>query len=236
MFILSIFRRIYLYQQFHGWSLARIYGGIFLLWVLGMVGILVWRHFLRLRSGQVQKKSLLLAEVLLTLGIIIFVGLFNAENFIVSTHPPTVNKRVDYVYLSRMSTDGYEGWKRAYAHAKMVLDSRSDRNFFDSEERREIAYAGMVIQNLLVNSYELAADYGGLRGRVPDRQFDFFDWLYSWNFSRWNAYQKMQSDMPISELVKLQDKYFDYYRKISSQPESERGFEMDISPGSPFFD
>lgn len=299
IFIISIFRRIFLYQEFHGWSLARIYGGIFLLWVLGMVVVLAIRHF--------SRKSLLLAEVLITLGIIVFVGLFNSENFIVSTHPPTVNKRIDYVYLSRMSTDGYAGWKQSYDYAKKVLSKnwlvakevctregqieingvisnqigcveKKAMYVVDREGRREIAYAGIVTRNLLGSYLQLVWEHGtkaekedlakkvhakslnhvdvsyseynffynndpGFRGFImgtdipisyKDREQDsVLDYFYNWNFSRQQAFALMKEEMPITKLLDLQRKYVDNYKVISTQPESERDYDMDISTLSP---
>lgn len=110
LFILSIFRRIWLYQAYHGWSLGRLYGGILLVWITGLVLFVLLRHFMN--------KRFVVFESLFAIVILAFIGIFNAENFIVVNHPPTVNKRIDYIYLSRMSADGYEGWKRSFDYAK----------------------------------------------------------------------------------------------------------------------
>ena len=37
LFIVSIFRRVWLYQQYHGQTLSRIYGLAFLIWLSGML-------------------------------------------------------------------------------------------------------------------------------------------------------------------------------------------------------
>jgi hypothetical protein len=211
-----------------------------------------------------------------------------------------------------MSTDGYAGWKQAYEHANNVLfktdweknvtvgclfaigstEIKGKENkkcvewktqkMVDSEGRREIAYAGMIVGNLLEHSYDLTADFGtkseranfvrlavgssdpDLRGvqvlnnewwmtgysanrylgffnSIPkeqrsDRQFGFVDQLYVWNRSRWQAYQQMKTEIPISKLIGLQNKFFEKYKKIAAQPDGQKEFDMDISLGSPFFD
>lgn len=147
--LISIFRRIYLYQLYHGWSMGRIYGGLFLVWVAFMSLILLLRH---IRNGNWVK-----IEAVCTAFFLSFVGAFNAEKFIVTNHPPTVNKRIDYVYLSRMSSDGIAGWWQAYDYASKILnDSRfQSTELIGKEDRRNIAYAGMVIHNLTVRYHDL---------------------------------------------------------------------------------
>lgn len=156
VFIVSVFRRIWLYQAYHGWSLVRIYGGFFLVWLIGITTTLFLRHFTSLRF--------VIWEVLFSIGLIVSLGLFNAEDFIVKTHPPTVNKRVDYVYLSHMSPDGYEGWKKAFDHAKTVLLERNyaQKSVLDKEDRREIAYAGIILHQLGQNYHALIHHYGSI--------------------------------------------------------------------------
>lgn len=152
IFILSLFRRIYLYQQYHGWSLGRLYGGILLLWVLGISITLLFRHFIRGRF--------VLIEAIFTIAVIAAVGFFNAENFIATVHPPTVNKRIDYIYLARASDDGIEGWKMAYNHAKTILlDTQYDELIIGKEARREIAYAGFITHLLTNHYHELITKY-----------------------------------------------------------------------------
>lgn len=154
LFLLSIFRRIYLYQAYHGWSLIRIYGSFLLLWILTVTITLALRHF--------STKRFALIETIFTAIFIGCIGLFNAESFIVSTHPPTVNKRIDYVYLSRMSPDGYIGWKMAYTYAQKVLFETSypSNTPIGKEDRQRIAYAGSITRMLSNNYFILMQKYG----------------------------------------------------------------------------
>ncbi len=154
IFIVSLFRRIWLYQSYHGWSLARIYGGFLLLWLLGISLTLVLRHF--------WQKKWVIAEAAFTGLLVVIIGLFNAESFIVTHHPPTVNKRVDFIYLSRMSSDGFQGWQKALEHAEQVLvkNSLGNKSILNKDDRREVAYAGAVVYQLTKNYYWLVRDYG----------------------------------------------------------------------------
>lgn len=150
IYLFSMFRRIYLYETFHGWTLSRIYGGSFLALVLILSAILFARHF--------GRRSLVLIESLTVTAFIIFIGFFNAENFIATTKPPTVNKNIDYVYLSRLSADGVEGWIKSYTFANVTLNN--NEKLINKDQRRQIAQAGIITNQLLSNYHNLIIRYG----------------------------------------------------------------------------
>ena len=153
IFLISIFRRVWLYQEYHGWSIIRVYGSFLLIWICGITLFLVLRHF--------WQKRWVVGEMAFTVIILAIVGAFNVEHFIVTNHPPTVNKRVDYVYLSRMSADGYEGWLQAYQNAQeTVAMYRSQGSMLTRDQRRDIAYAGYVTKELTEDYHRLIQEYG----------------------------------------------------------------------------
>lgn len=160
IFLISIGRRIWLYQSYHGWSLGRIYGGVVLFWIFGITVSLLLRHF--------TKRRWVLYEVLFTAVLILSACAFNAENFIVRTHPPTVNKNIDYVYLSRFYPQGYEGWLQAYQYARNILTDEKKHSlyFYDEEARREVAYAGIITRMLTKNYDDLVKEYGNKEKRM----------------------------------------------------------------------
>lgn len=153
VFILSVFRRVWLYQLYHGMSLIRVYGLVFLLGVAGMGGLLYGRYW--------KKTGWFSWEMGFVLGLFVLIGLWNVEQFIARVDPPTVNGQVDYVYLSRMSADGYVGWMKAFDWAEKVVNSDlAADGLVDSDERRQLAYAGMVLGNLDTKQVELTKKYG----------------------------------------------------------------------------
>ena len=158
LFIASVFRRIWLYQSFHGWSLIRIYGGIILIWIAGMTVFLTLRH----KWG----KRWIIPETIFTGLLVIFILFFNAEHFIATTHPPTVNKRVDYLYLSRMSADGYQGWQQSFAYAKEKLQTNLGKTFLAKDDRREVTYGGIVVSNLTLKYRDLVEHYGSREDKI----------------------------------------------------------------------
>ena len=156
VFVLSIFRRIYLYQYFHGLSLPRIYGFIFLIWLSGMIATV---------AGRVWKpnKHWVKAEIIFSVVILVLVGFWNTEQTIARLNPPTVNERIDYIYLSRLSPDAMDGWDKALEFAnKVLLESKDDYledGVIDEYERRQIAYAATVVSNIAHKSINLVSDH-----------------------------------------------------------------------------
>lgn len=176
IFIASIFRRIWLYQAHHGWSLVRLYGGFFLIWIAFIATTLLLRHFYKTYWVKI--------EAIGTAVLLVIFCFFNAESFIIHNHPPTVNNRIDYVYLSRMSADGTDGWFKAYDFAKETLEKYQNNAFLDKDARRDIFYAGIIVQELLYKSYDLDKKYASenelhdiKRQLVADRKEAYWDIL-----------------------------------------------------------
>jgi len=116
LFIVSVLRRILLYWDLHGLSLIRVYGGLFLVMVFALTTTLYLRHISKIRFIGIELGSITV--------FILILGLWNQEAFIISNHPPTVNNLVDYVYLSRLSADGIDGWVESYRFAAQNLSRK----------------------------------------------------------------------------------------------------------------
>lgn len=256
VYILTVFRRVYIYQQYHGLSVARVYGSIFLIWLIFMAISLLFK----------KPKHLAISIALLT-----FVGLANVEKFIVQNNPPTVNNRIDYVYLSSMSTDGYEGWKMALDHAKVILDRDwKTMKIIDSETRREVAYASFILGNITakyhvyINIYGSESEINNYINLIKSRNGGFYavpvvwrmnnpfynkgefyiksnyqtkslplDKLFSYNISQKLVYDKFQNEYGgTGVLFELQDKYYEASKKIVESGEVD--FDFDISRGKLF--
>lgn len=161
IFVVSVLRRVWLYQVYHGWSLIRIYGSVFLLWIIGLTVILVWRH--------VKRSRWIAWEMAFTFGVVALLGVWNTEAWIVQTRPPQVNNRVDYIYLSQLSADGYEGWKQALSWAEQTLDTPYGGTI-GAESRRTIAYSAEILRQISGNYDKLIRMYG-----TPEQQRAYFD-------------------------------------------------------------
>lgn len=153
IFITSIFRRVWLYQSYHGLSLARLYGLVLLIWIMGMAVTMMMRYLYPKIAWVRVEMAWIMVVILGTIGI-------NLEKLVVK-YPPTVNGRVDYVYLSRLPGDGYEGWVKAYDWAKQTqLAVGAQSGTVSRDSRRDIYYAWYVSVKLLDNYNNLISRYG----------------------------------------------------------------------------
>lgn len=153
IFIVSIFRRVWLYQTFHGLSLARLYGLVVLIWIMGMVATMSMRYVTNKIAWVRIEMLWLVIVVMATIGL-------NLESLVVK-HPPTVNGRVDYVYLSRLPGDGYLGWVEAYKWANTTqLKVSAQSGIISKENRRDAYYAWYIAAKLANNYHQLISQYG----------------------------------------------------------------------------
>jgi hypothetical protein len=155
IYLLSIGRRIYLYWQFHGLTLVRTYGAVFLLYITGLTVILLLRHF--------SRRKWVRYEIIWTAALILFLGVFNAEDFLIAHHPPTVNNKVDYVYLSRLSPDGYRGWIQSYNFAADTVSRLIDIDpaSLTEDNRRDLSKSQLIIGSVTKSYLSLTKIYGG---------------------------------------------------------------------------
>jgi len=154
VFVLSIFRRVWLYQSYHGLTLARLYGLALLILLVGLMVTMALRYSYRhIKWVKVEAAWILV--------ILFGTVVLNMESLVVKV-PPTVNNRVDYVYLSRLSGDGYEGWKQAYDHTDKVLREIAEAKLpgIGVDQRREVLYGGLVLNNVTRNYDSLIWRYG----------------------------------------------------------------------------
>lgn len=351
--LFSVFRRIVLYQQFHGMSLVRFYGGYFLVFLFLMTITLFLRHFMKFKF--------VIAELFIAAASVFMLAFFNVERYISLYSPPKVNDRTDYVYLSRMSADGYDGWKQSYDWIKQILEKNyPEGTNISADQRREIAYAGITLEQLMSRYHELilqsgtpeeiklytlsinrdmlkqvdeawialdnlqpqllanqqdenlwkqfrehrdmlTSDKNNLQNNIDkinkadlDQKFIIYspespstswsdpsgkigftntdcsywgiclsagyfgerypqsfyvmsnpsgttlrtstvlDDVFNWSLVKSGSFVRFSKEMPFTDLLQLQYRYFKLYQRITRQPDSEHDYEADLSMGSPF--
>lgn len=155
VFLISLFRRVWLYQELHGMTVVRAYGSYFIFLVSLFAITLACRHFFARSVRWVH------IELAILLSLVLLLSLVNVEQYLATSHPPTVNNRVDYIYLSRLSSDGEQGWRHSLKYAEDVLTNPEliQAQVVDSDQRREVAYAGAVVEVLQLHHYHLLKEY-----------------------------------------------------------------------------
>ena len=208
IFIVSIFRRVALYQQHHGLTRIRIYGTAFVIMMLALTITLTLRHLIKRRfSWYVLETAIVIATILATIGL-------NPDHLIASKFPPTVNNEIDYVYISRLSATAADSWVTSYAWAKAAIESYDASPNLNNA--RHLQYAGYILKNIQIRSQKLTTKK---------------DW-YSTNLAEKAAHQTLADNISPDELQRL----INYVQDINmNMPESLRQ-PLDRSPSSPLVD
>lgn len=227
LFVASLFRRVFLYTQYHGLSLARLYGLALLIWIMGMAVTLALRYF--------RPVSYVRHEMGWLLGALFITAIINMESLVLG-NPPTVNGRVDYVYLSGLSSDAYAGWKESYGWARAVLErENSSQGVIGADSRREIRYAEWILNNISYSYRHLVMKHGtpeevAVAKQIYARPMSRFDQVLSYNVREAGVYRRIRNDITLEEIQRLRGIANSLTERISKQPEGERSIDYDISP------
>jgi hypothetical protein len=209
--VISVLRRLMLYQTFHGLTQARVLGLIFLVWLAVMIGILILRHFWR--------ENWILIELTTLVATLIFLGLFNIDQFIAKNSPPTVNGKIDYVYLASSSPDGWIGWKDSYKWAETTVKKLRGKVEITAEDNTELIYAQQIIYALKVHISQSAK-----------RQVSG-NW-HLWNDQYQTVYGQIGITLPtLDQLQSLLELSIEIEKQISAETQSQTA--IDRAPAHP---
>jgi hypothetical protein len=163
VFVLSIFRRLYLYQSAHGLTRIRVYGTEFLLILVGLLIMLGLRLYLK------NNRKWYLVELLITAVLIIAASLVNVDSLIANRFPPTVNNQVDSTYITKLSPDASDGWIKAYKQIENFMNSKPNMSYesLSMDEKRMAYYHQNTLINLKNNYRELDMVYEAGNGYSP---------------------------------------------------------------------
>lgn len=198
IFITSIFRRVYLYQALHGLTRIRVYGTAFLILMILLSIVLALRHLL-------PKINWYIWEVLITSFVVVAVSLIGVDKFIAEYHRPTVNEQVDYVYISKLSTEATNGLIQSYKHSVLELNSFAKKATFTEDDRRQLIYINQTLHNLRQKYAQLALVYGTQQIYEKLQIYTYYKYIPPeikyYNFADLSAYALFVSQIPVDELI-----------------------------------
>lgn len=217
IFIISILRRVYLYQLAHGLTRIRVYGSAFLILLLVLTIILMLRQLAK------AKRDWHIFEIGACIILVLGIGIINIDKLIANNFPPTVNQEVDYVYISKLSADAVDGWISAYINARKDVDRLSlipvpNRT---QDDIRKIVYSFLTLGNINSN-------YGVLEWKTKTIYpvYGFREL----NFGEQDAYKRLQNSIDKEELRVVFDKSSKLYYSLS---ETQRYQNFDRSYNTP---
>jgi hypothetical protein len=236
IFIISILRRVFLYQIHHGLTRVRFYGTAFLSMLIALTLVLILRHAKGLKFNWYK------FETSIALATVLFVTLLNPDKLIATKFKPTVNQETDYAYIARLSANAIDGWLEAYQEAEILnrLNQTKDPELISPDETRRLIYAKRAVDSLRLRYSLLIQKYGTsqelsqitypedstklpihFKGPAPKEKL---------NIAEFDAYQKLKSYIPPQEISQLAHSLFNL---LSNIPQQNHPQNLDRSTDTP---
>ena len=144
LIILSAAQRVNLYQIEHGLTRARIFGTIFLVYLTILLVIYLFHLFINM-----SQKKFFYSMVSSVLLFFLSINLINIDGMIATTYKPTVNKEIDYTYLSYLSPDAYMVWPEIINNIdSAVATIETKRESMTDDDKRKYSYAKIELYQL----------------------------------------------------------------------------------------
>lgn len=179
--LLSAAKRDFMYADEHGLTRARIFGFLFLIWLMLILITFFVRVFINFKPA-----TLFTSFAVITLFSALMLSFINVDELIAIRYKPTVNNEIDYVYISTLSTDGYLGWKDALHDSIVYLQNNQKDLDISSEDSRRRMYNLATLGNLSNTGTFLILKYG--------TQEEIVDWFKDENLE-WMSKFKESGDV-----------------------------------------
>ena len=204
------YRRVYLYMLEHGLTHMRIYGTMLLLVLVLFLLTLFFRYF-------VKNHKLYLAELFGASLIVFSFGIVNTDYLLARIAPPTVNRQVDFNYLSRLSADDVDSWIKVYEDAQKNT-YLLEKGGLSLDEKILILRTYWAVNEIYASSGILSHKYGYENDNANfvdytqfTREYNIFDY----NFKEYFAYLYLKDETDFHKLRRLKDAYEAKSRSIN---------------------
>ncbi|MEX2028120.1 MAG: DUF4153 domain-containing protein [Candidatus Curtissbacteria bacterium] len=193
----SDFQRLVLYQAEHGLTRIRVFGFIFLLWLLVVLVVLFVRVF-----WKIKRKILFWAIVVSSVVALSVASFVNIDGLVATKFVPTVNDEVDYYYISSLSADAASGWQGLILDAEGKIGELEEKSAISAEDNRQLYWRQKALENLVSKLSFLLNKYGTANQLAAWNQLALTDdapnaeprkWQ-NFNLSEFMAYGKVTAD------------------------------------------
>ncbi len=188
LLLVSAGKRLYLYEQFHGFTRSRIYGIVFLLWLSLLLIVLLIAVIKKAKHGYLFITTFIITLVALASFNIIPIDRLIAEKF-----PPTINHEIDNVYISLLSEEAASSWPGIVREAQIRVEQFDNTQKPSAEDYRRVYDARMVLFDIGKKVYYLDRKY-----TPSEKQYIKMDPNNLWHINpvqkRWQAFNKSEYD------------------------------------------
>lgn len=215
MLLASAVKRLALYEAAHGLTRARILGFIFLVWLALLLIIFVVKIF-----QEIPKSQFFVISLVISLLALLSVNFVNIDGLIATNFKPTVNKEVDYFYLTNLSADASDSWPEAVFDSEQTLNSLKDKQVLDSEDNRKLYWAGTTLEQIKAQTDYLKTKY--LRPMANWQAFNLGEYL---------AFQDLDKNQQIFDRVpNLLELRNQIQKRVGDKLKNTTRYDRDLSP------
>ncbi|TSC59001.1 MAG: Sensor protein [Candidatus Peregrinibacteria bacterium Greene0416_19] len=154
LMLVSALKRDWMYVEMYGITRVRIIGCIFLAWLAGILILLLlfgtWRRML--------EKLFLSGAVVLSAAVFVSLNVFNMDAYIAAATPPR-NQPTDVYYISLLSADAYDGWKRVLVESIDFYESIRAKDVLTDAEKNRLVDVKLAVQELSAERNRTLAKY-----------------------------------------------------------------------------
>jgi hypothetical protein len=140
LLLASAAKRDWMYVETYGLTRVRLIGGVFLLWLLGIILLIIALNYLR----RMNERRLLSGTAILSALVVLLLNAVNIDGIIALSKPPR-GERPDVTYMSRLSSDAVEGWLSALAESSSRYHILRTKTEFSEQEKVQLADAKVAM-------------------------------------------------------------------------------------------
>lgn len=203
--LISDLKRLSLYAISHGLTRARVFGFVFLVWLFTILAIFLVRTI-----KEVHSKLIFSSVFTVSLIGIIFLNLLNIDGIIATKYRPTVNKEVDYYYLSSLSFDAKDSWVDAVGDAEKIINELIPKKEISAEDNRRLFYAKSSLLELNRKIEYIQDKYGSIEEfdkKYPNKDENYRKVIF--NRRSWQSFNLAES-----QAYKLIAEYVNLFNKV----------------------
>ena len=150
----SAFKRDLMYVEVYGLTRVRVAGGIFLLWLAGILLMLMIMTVYK----QLTEKKFFIGLFAMSVAVVLALNLINMDQ-IIATGQPGHHDYQDYFYLNNLSTDGVQAWEESIPQIEQDLQYLLAKNELSDAEKSQLAGDKLALISLQEQRTKLYRKY-----------------------------------------------------------------------------
>ncbi len=153
LMLASALKRDFMYVEVYGLTRVRIVGGLFLVWLAGVLSILMV-----MVMKKIKEVRLFQSVFLLSCGVWLALNIINIDQIVVHGSPAHHDYK-DYFYINNLSSDGVNGWLQSINELETNTNQLLEKDHLSDIEKSRLAGNKLALISLLEQKQYLILKY-----------------------------------------------------------------------------